>query len=123
MNSNLPNPPFSDQSHPIVPLLPMDLRIQIYQDHLWFEAEKKPLCDEILDWFLHDEQAHRLNINPIIDRIQDIIECKESMKYLCEKDQNIKHCYEYHYKQNRKYFDLMDKMESFVLSILMYKYH
>ena len=123
MNNNLPNPPFPNEPQSIVPLLPMDLRIQIYKDHLWFEAEKKPLCDEILEWFLHDEQAQRLNINPIMDRIQDIIECKHSMKYLCKKDKDIYRCYDHHYIKEQKNFDLLNKLDSFILSILMYKYH
>lgn len=108
MDTHLPTPPPLEKTN----------------DYSQFEVENKPICDEMLDWFLHNEKAHRLNTPPdIVNTMGKLIQCKHSVKYLCENDKEIKHCYDHHYIKNQKYFDLMDELNSFVLSILMYKYH
>lgn len=124
MDNNLPNPPPVDQSNLNVSELPTDIQRKIYNDHLQFELEQKPICDEMLDWFLNDKKAKSLNMTPsIVKTMGKLIQCKHSVKYLCDNDKEIKNCYDHHYIKNQKYFDLMDELDSFVLSILMYKYH
>jgi len=124
MNKDLPTPPFTDKVNTIVPLLPMDVQTQIYREHLQFEVEKKPICDKLLDWFLHSKEANRLHVTPyVLETMESLLTCKTSMKYLCDHDTEINKCYEDHYIRNNKNFDLMDPLNSFILSILMYKYH
>lgn len=108
MDTHLPTPPPLEKTN----------------DYSLFEVENKPICDEMLHWFLHDEKAHRLNTpSDIVNTMGKLIQCKHSVKYLCENDKEINNCYEHHYIKKQKYFDLMDELNSFVLSILMYKYH
>lgn len=98
--------------------------VDITDVNLLSEFENKPICDEMLYWFIHNEKAHRLNTpSDIVITMGKLIQCKHSVKYLCENDKEINHCYDHHYIKNQKYFDLMDELNSFVLSILMYKYH
>jgi hypothetical protein len=108
MDTHLPTPPPVDRTDVNLPS----------------EFENKPICDEMLDWFLNNKQAKSLNMTPsIVKTMGKLIQCKHSVNYLCDKDKEIKHCYDHHYIKNQKYFDLMDELDSFVLSILMYKYH
>lgn len=124
MNRNLPNPPFTEKVNTIVPILPMDIQTQIYKDYIEFDAEKKPICDKLLKWFLHSKEANRLHVTPyVLETMESLLTCKISMKYLCDHDTEIKKCYEDHYIHNKKHFVLMDPLNSFILSILMYKYH
>ena len=124
MDNNLPNPPPVDRSNNNVSDLQTDIQCKNYNDNLRFEVEQKPICDEMLHWFLHDEKAHRLNMPPsIVETMDNLLQCKRSIKYLCDNDAEIKRCYEDHYIRNKKNFELMDELDSFVLSILMYKYH
>lgn len=117
-------PPIPNEKGNILPILPDDIKNYIYNEFLWFDVEKKPQCDELLNWYLNDEDAQRLRLNNnVLNLINELLTCKTSVEYLCSKDAEFKKCYEDHYVKNKKYFDLMSILESFALSILMYKYH
>ena len=120
-----PPPPNAEEnvnSH--IHQLPQDLKTHIYQQHLWFDVEKKPECIMVLEWFQKSEEAQRLILNEdIVKRVESLLKNKTCVEYLRKHDNDFKRNYDYHYIQNRKHFVLMDKLDSFVLSILMYKYH
>lgn len=108
----------------IIQRLPPDLKTHIYKTHLWFDAEKKPICDNILHWFKRSEDAQRLTCDDkITNNLKNLINCKTCVEYLRKHDYEFNKCYNDHYIRNQKNFDLMSKFDSFVLSILMYKYH
>ena len=108
----------------IVETLPLDLKTHIYKTHLWFDVEKKHICDEVLKWFQKSEEAQRLSLNKeIVKNVESLLKNKTCVEYLRERDYEFNKCYNDHYIRNRKNFDLMSTFDSFVLSILMYKYH
>jgi len=81
-------------------------------------------CNQLLNWLLHSDDAHSLNIpDSICDRFGAIITIPECVDYLCNNDDTFKQCYTSHYVRRCKTFDMMDMLTSFVSSILMYKYH
>jgi hypothetical protein len=109
--------------------LPEDLQRYIYSSYLWFEAEKKPLCDELLHWLNYDEQVKRLKIgegselNKKIKIIEELVQCRVCVEYLCKQDKDINACYQYHFIEKERFFKLMSNPESFIYSIVMTKYH
>ena len=120
-----PPPPNAEKNvNSNISQLPQDLKTHIYQQHLWFDVEKKPECNMILDWFQKSEEAQRLILNEdIVKRVESLLKNKTCIEYLRKHDNDFNRNYDYHYIQNRKHFVLMDKLNSFVLSILMCKYH
>ena len=120
-----PPPPNAEKNvNSNISQLPQDLKTHIYRQHLWFDVEKKPECNMILDWFQKSEEAQRLILNEdIVKRVESLLKNKICIEYLRKHDNDFNRNYDYHYIQNRKHFVLMDKLDSFVLSILMCKYH
>ena len=104
--------------------LPQDLKTHIYRQHLWFDVEKKPQCNMVLEWFQKSEEAQRLILNEdIVKRVESLLKNKTCVEYLRKHDNIFDICYMDHYIYNKEGFVLMPRLESFVLSILMYKYH
>jgi len=104
--------------------LPQDLKTHIYRNHLWFDVEKKPICDNVLYWFQKSKEAQHLNKNDeITNKVGYLLKCKTCVEYLRKHDSEFDNCYNHHYIRNQKNFDMMSRLNSFVLSILMYKYH
>ena len=120
-----PPPPNTEKNvNSNISQLPQDLKTHIYRQHLWFDVEKKPECNMILDWFQKSEEAQRLILNEdIVKRVESLLKNKICIEYLRKHDNDFNRNYDYHYIQNRKHFVLMNTLESFVLSILMCKYH
>lgn len=121
-----PEPPSSvnDKLNTNIVRLPQDLKTHIYRNHLWFDVEKKPICDEVLTWFQKSEEAQRLSLNEeIVKKVESLLKYKLCIEYLQNHDKQFDNCYNDHYIRNQKAFVLMPRLESFVLSILMYKYH
>ena len=120
-----PPPPNAEKNvNSNISQLPQDLKTHIYRQHLWFDVEKKPECNMILDWFQKSEEAQRLILNEnIVKRVESLLKNETCVEYLRKHDNDLNRNYDYHYIQNRKHFVLMDKLDSFVLSILMCKYH
>jgi len=120
-----PSPPNAEENvNSRIHQLPQDLKTHIYQQHLWFDVEKKPECNMILEWFQKSEEAQRLILNKdIVKRVESLLKNKTCVEYLRKHDNIFDRCYMDHYIYNKKGFVLMPKLESFVLSILMYKYH
>lgn len=112
-----------DLSHHIKNL-PQDLKTHIYNQHLWFYVEKKPICDYILHWFQNSDDAQKLHCDDnIIKIISELLKNKTCTEYLRDKDKEFNKCYIDHFIDDNKNFILLPKYDSFVLSILMYKYH
>ena len=120
-----PPPPNAEKNvNSNISQLPQDLKTHIYRQHLWFDVEKKPQCNMVLEWFQKSEEAQRLILNEdIVNRVESLLKNKTCVEYLRKHDNDLNRNYDYHYIQNRKHFVLMDKLDSFVLSILMCKYH
>ena len=120
-----PPPPNAEKNvNSNISQLPQDLKTHIYRQHLWFDVEKKPICDEVLTWLQKSEEAQRLSLNKeIVKKVESLLKYELCIEYLRKHDNDFNRNYDYHYIQNRKHFVLMDKLDSFVLSILMYKYH
>ena len=120
-----PPPPNAEKNvNSNISQLPQDLKTHIYRQHLWFDVEKKPECNMVLEWFQKSEEAQRLSLNKeIVKKVESLLKNKTCVEYLRKHDNDLNRNYDYHYIQNRKHFVLMDKLDSFVLSILMCKYH
>ena len=109
--------------------LPEDIQRYIYSSYLWFDAEKKPLCDDLLHWLNYDEQVKRLKIgegpelNKKIRVIEELVQCPVCVEYLCKQDKDINACYQYHFIEKERFFKSMSNPESFIYSIVMTKYH
>jgi hypothetical protein len=107
----------------IIKYLPDELKRHIYKQYLWFDVEKKPKCDKVLYWFEHDKDAHEFKLNlEIIYLMEELLLCKTSMKYLCDCDESIKHCYNNHYINNIKRFTQENKFTSFLHAIILHKH-
>ena len=108
----------------IVERLPLDLKTHIYKTHLWFDVEKKHICDEVLKWFQKSEEAQRLSLNKeIVKNVESLLKNKTCVEYLRERDSEFDKCYMDHFIYEKKGFVLMHTLHSLILSILMYKYH
>ena len=104
--------------------LPQDIKTHIYKNHLWFDVEKKHICDEVLKWFQKSEQAQRLSLNQeIVKNVESLLKNKTCVEYLRQRDNEFDKCYIDHFIYEKEGFVLMPRLQSFVLSILMYKYH
>lgn len=108
--------------------LPIDIQHHIYRSHLWFEAEKKPVCDALLHWWKFDEDVKRLRVETCvmhekIEILEELMKYATCIDYLCNEDGDFKKCYRKHFIEHKKEFALMSIMESFVVSIMMYKHH
>lgn len=122
MNNNLPKPQPFNQTN-FIPFIPEDINRLIYRDHLWFDMENKPICDDILHWFNSTEASCLKYNDEIANKLSCLLNCKTSIEYLRKNDKEFDKCYIDHYIRNRKIFELMTNFESFILSILMHKYH
>ena len=104
--------------------LPEDVTKLMYNSHLAFDIEKKPLCDAFLQWLNHSEEAKTLRPTSEIYQLNDqLLLSKDCVAYLRKHDSTINLCYEEHFIRRKKTFVLMNVNESFMVSILMYKYH
>jgi len=104
--------------------LPQDLKTKIYKQYFWFDVEKKPKCDCIIDWFQNSDDAQKLRRNDnILNTINKLLKNETCIEYMRNQDKEFNSCYIYHYIDNKQNFVKLSKLESFVLSILMYKYH
>ena len=87
-------------------------------------CRKKPICDYILHWFQNSDDAQKLHCDDnIIKIISELLKNKTCTEYLRDKDKEFNKCYIDHFIDDNKNFILLPKYDSFVLSILMYKYH
>ena len=98
--------------------LPVDVRRQIYDEY--FACKEK--CDLFLEK-LKSEGAQRLEYQKLVGDVLVLLDSRCAMEYLCEKDAEFRCCYNTHYVEKKKMFVRIDTLNSFVLSILMYKYH
>jgi hypothetical protein len=98
--------------------LPDCIKKYIYYEFLETENYYK-----IIKKSLDTEESQNLNINCIRPLIPLILVKKKLLKYLCEKIFCFNIVYNDHKIKNNKCFVLMQKGDSFALSILMYLYH
>lgn len=119
-----PSPNINDNLDARIITLPQDLKTHIYRSHLLFDAEQKPICDEVLTWFQKSKEAQSLALNEnVVKKVEYLLTNKRCVEYLRNHDKQFDNCYNDHYIRNQKAFVLMPRLESFALSILMYKYH
>jgi hypothetical protein len=81
-------------------------------------------CDQLLYWLCNSEEAHTLNLpDSIRSRFGEIITVPYCVDHLCKNDDTFNQCYTGHYVRGHKTFAMMDILSSFMMSILMHKYH
>ena len=98
--------------------LPYNILRHIYDD--FFVG--KDTCDRYLE-MLKSEDAQRLRFDFLLEPTQSLLEHPCAVEYLCKKNKYFKQMYKEHYVFHNKTFVLMETLESFVLSILMWLYH
>jgi hypothetical protein len=98
--------------------LPDDVLRHIYEEYI----VGKETCDRYLEMFKSDS-AMSLEHRPLLEMTSRLLEHPCAIEYLCAKHKIFKKMYIEHYVQDNKWFVLMNKLESFVLSILMWLYH
>ena len=118
----------SDLVETIQQSLPKDIQRYIYLSYLWFEAEKKPICDDLLAWFSLNQDVQNLHVSEgVFDKkikiVENLLTCSTCVDYLCKQDEDFKRCYQSHFTEKKKGFVLMTKTKSFITSIIMYKHH
>lgn len=101
--------------------LPDDLKKKVYIDH--FHVKHK--CDKLLKWF---NDNYRLNCNPneVEELTNQILSEKEGIEYMIKQNKFFKSVYQTHFIDNLHLivgFKLMNRTQSFILSILMYMWH
>jgi len=98
--------------------LPDDVMRHIYEEYfVGIDA-----CNKYLE-LLTCEKSRRLEFSHLIEPTRKLLEYPCAVEYLCNKHEVFKKMYIEHYIQNKKAFLLMDMLNSFVVSILMYLYH
>jgi hypothetical protein len=117
---NLPQPPNINQKNvnTLITSLPNDIIKMIYNDHFSLEA-----LNNNLQRILESEDACKLRYDELALEVPKILENKEFVNYLLERNIIFKKLYDTHIIQNKNMFVLMNRDNSFALSWLMYLYH
>ena len=98
--------------------LPDDVLRHIYEEYIVGKAT----CDRYLEMF-KSEASMNLDHKPLLELTSRLLEHPCAIEYLCKKHEIFKEMYIGHYVHDNKWFLLKSKLESFVLSILMWLYH
>lgn len=112
---NLPQPPDVNK---LIESLPNDVNKMIYNDHFSLDA-----LNNNLQRILKSDDACRLKYNELALEVPKILENKEFVNYLLERNIIFRKLYDTHIIQNKNMFVLMDRDNSFAASWLMYLYH
>ena len=98
--------------------LPDDVLRHIYENYIvGIET-----CDRYLEMFKTDESI-KLNHFPLIEPTRLLLEHPCAVEYLCKKHVIFNKMYTQHYVEMKKWFERLNILDSFVLSILMFLYH
>jgi len=69
------------------------------------------------------EESCRLNSANLVPMIKTVIENPNFLEFVRHKNELFSRLYREHYIENKKYFKLMDVLNSLAASWLMYLYH
>ena len=72
---------------------------------------------------LKSDESHSLISSHLMEPTRRLLKHPCAIEYICRKHTVFKKMYIEHYIKNNKRFVLMDTLESFIVSILMYLYH
>lgn len=98
--------------------LPDDVMRHIYEQYfVGIDA-----CNTYLE-LLKSDESHSLIYSHLVEPTRRLLEHPCAVEYLCSKHPIFKKMYIEHYIKNNKWFVLMGKLESFIVSILMHLYH
>jgi hypothetical protein len=98
--------------------LPDDVLRHIYEEYI----VGVETCNRYLEMY-KSEESIRLDYTPLMEPTRRLLEHPCAIEYLCKKHKIFKKMYIEHYVEGNKWFVLMDRLESFILSILMWLYH
>ena len=112
---NLPQPP---DVNTFIRSLPNDVNQMIYNDHFSLEE-----LNSNLQRILKSENACKLIYDELALEIPKILQNKEFVNYLLERNIIFRNLYDTHIIQNKNMFVLMERDNSFAASWLMYLYH
>lgn len=111
-NSNL------NKTLDLINSLPDDISRQIYEEY--FLAKEK--CIHFLN-LLETDKSKRLEHKHLVEPTKELLKHCCAIEWLKKKSKVFNICYKHHYVDNHQHFELLDKIDSFCLSILMYLYH
>ena len=78
-----------------------------------------------LEIIVGNKNSRRLSNSELVDYFEKhkLLENEKCMKYICSKNELFNKIYTDHYKNNKKDFELMTRLESMCQCWLMYLYH
>ena len=78
-----------------------------------------------LETILGNKNSRRLSNSELVDYFEKhkLLENEKCMEYICSKNELFNKIYTDHYKNNKKDFELMTRLESMCQCWLMYLYH
>ena len=98
--------------------LPNELKLSIYNDYYLKELN----CNKFLDW-LDNNYKISFPSEEIINNLKILLSDKDCLKYLFYKNKYIEEYYYEHYVEDKISFVLMNKIQSFIMCILMKMWH
>lgn len=98
--------------------IPEDLQNHIYNDYFLLKND----CDKVLKW-LNENSSLNKNISEIYHIVSNLLNSSVAVEYLIKQNNDLKTSYNYHFIEDKKHFVLMNKVESFITSTLMYMWH
>lgn len=102
--------------------LPSEIKRTIYEAHFKNTIIYNKKYDLLMQQVLSEESC-RLNSANLVPMIKTVIENPNFLEFVRHKNELFSRLYREHYIENKKYFKLMDVLNSLAASWLMYLYH
>lgn len=101
----------------LIQSLPPDVSRHIYQEYF----VGKELCNKFIELLLqgHPWEKTQEQLQELCKLVEQILKHPCVVEYLCKNLPPFKHSYEIHYKKNEKEYENMNKLESFMMTMLM----
>lgn len=97
------------------PLLPED----VYKENILVELD----CSEFFTNLYKNKQSQKLEYKHLIKVTERVLKNIQAVAYLRKKSSLFDMMYEHHYIKNNKCFIEMEKIDSFIFSMLTYLYN
>jgi hypothetical protein len=102
-------------------LLP-DIKRKIYEEYfkqvIVYNKKYMVLMQQV-----NSSECQRLNSTNLLGMVRSVVEHPNFCKFVRHKNELFSKLYREHFIENKKYFVLMNQMESLTMSWLMYLYH
>jgi hypothetical protein len=101
----------------VIQSLPPDVSRHIYDEYFI----GKQLCNKFIELLLqgHPWEKTQEQLQELCKLVEQILKHPCVVEYLCKNLPPFKHSYEIHYKKNEKEYEFMNKLESFMMTMLM----